>query len=77
MKNKQDIVLQPDSGSPFIELVVGPDRGRIYDLQQEHLSIGRGEDNDVIIHSGSVSRNHAQIDQNPDGAFVVREECHQ
>jgi hypothetical protein len=41
--------------------------GRRYSLGENDIYIGRGEDNEIRINDGSVSRRHAKISCTPDG----------
>jgi len=44
--------------------------GNIMDLE-ECISIGRGKDNNIRVKLQTVSRVHAQIEKNENGAFVL------
>jgi len=35
--------------------------------------IGRGSDNDIVVDDSSISRNHAELTEMPDGRFAVRD----
>jgi len=39
----------------------GPNPGRVYELQQEEVYIGRDVNNDVVINDAEVSRKHARL----------------
>lgn len=67
--------LVPSSQSPgtFLEQVVGPGKGRIVELAEEPVSIGRSEDNKVVIPSGSVSRHHALVVRDTEGNFLIKD----
>jgi hypothetical protein len=41
-----------------------------YSLLKEEVSLGRGEDNDIVIPHASVSRSHARLERR-DGSFVL------
>jgi pSer/pThr/pTyr-binding forkhead associated (FHA) protein len=58
---------QPDR----LVMVVGPTPGAEFALDQERIVIGRGEECDVAISHGSVSRVHAEIRQLGDGRFEL------
>jgi pSer/pThr/pTyr-binding forkhead associated (FHA) protein len=69
---------QPGQGgavaaAPFIEQIVGPEKGRIVELQGSKLSIGRSDDNDIVVQSDAVSRVHAFLMQTQDGAWYIRD----
>jgi diguanylate cyclase (GGDEF)-like protein len=49
----------------------GASMGRRFPLGTDPIDVGRGEDNDVRIQDGSVSRRHARILPAPEGFFVT------
>lgn len=55
---------------PFLEQLTGDGEGRIIELVGTRVSFGRGPDNDIVILSESVSRNHAAIFQRAKQWFV-------
>lgn len=58
---------------PYLEQVLGPDKGKIFELLAEKSSIGRTPDNDIVIESHAVSRNHAILLRTHDGFFKIRD----
>lgn len=64
--------LKPLEAQPFIEQVAGRDKGKIFELSANQVSIGRAKDNDIIVPSDAVSRNHAQLLQG-DGGWLIRD----
>ncbi|OYW70300.1 MAG: hypothetical protein B7Z37_31150 [Verrucomicrobia bacterium 12-59-8] len=38
---------------------------------KEHITIGRGEDNDIVVDDERISSHHAEIVQNADGSLQV------
>jgi len=46
---------------PKLTLLLGRKTMRVYDIDQETISIGRDEDTDIVIDNTSVSRKHAEI----------------
>ncbi len=65
--------LSPGQTAPFLEQVSGGERGRTYELTGNRLTIGRSENNDVVIVSEAVSRYHAVLEREADGSLVVRD----
>jgi diguanylate cyclase (GGDEF)-like protein len=49
----------------------GPTLGLRYALGARPLVIGRGDHCDILIDDPSVSRNHARIEREPDGYFLI------
>lgn len=45
----------------------GPEPGKIYPLDADTISIGRGSKNHIIIHDNEVSRNHVRLSKTPVG----------
>lgn len=46
---------------PKLTLLLGRKTLQVYDIEQDSISIGRGEDQDIVIDNTSVSRKHAEI----------------
>ncbi len=44
---------------------------QVIKLSSEHLTIGRGEDQDIQLDGKRVSRTHAQIELRPDGSILI------
>ncbi len=53
-----------------IETVAGPDKGRIIELDANRMTIGRTEENDIVIASDGISRTHAFLGQTAEGWFI-------
>jgi len=50
------------SNNDILEIMNGPDDGRIYEIKKDQITIGRNNDRDFIIsYEQSVSRIHAEI----------------
>src|SRR4051812_47983755 len=49
----------------------GPEIGRRYDLSSAQFTIGRGQDNDLVLGDGLVSRYHAVIRQENEGIVII------
>lgn len=61
------------SQPPHLEMVSGGPAGQIFDLAREQISIGRSEDNDIVVVSEAVSRRHAVLEKGPDERWMVRD----
>ncbi|NDG27740.1 MAG: FHA domain-containing protein, partial [Proteobacteria bacterium] len=57
--------------APWLEQLTGAGRGRIFEFDGSRMSIGRSDDNQIVIQDDSVSRVHALIEQNEDGSYVL------
>ena len=44
---------------------------KIYELDKPIFTIGRGDDQDILLESGNVSRRHARIERSPDNIYRV------
>ncbi len=70
---RRDIVdLLGRGGIPKANFVVlaGQDIGRKYEIKKAEITIGRAEENDVVINDQDVSREHARVEARPD-SFVI------
>jgi FHA domain len=56
-----------------MQLVVqsGAEPGRVYDLNEGSLSVGRQSVNEVVVNDEQVSRKHARIDVTPQGIVLT------
>lgn len=59
--------------TPILELVEGVGKGRIYEVVSSKLTIGRSDENHVVIPSESVSRLHATIERRGDGSYEIQD----
>ena len=57
------------SGTSLLIVIAGPARGRSVPLEQS-VSIGRGEQNALVIPDPALSRQHCVIDTGPEGVSV-------
>lgn len=57
--------------SPALELIAGPGKGRVFELLASQLTIGRADENFIMIPSESVSRVHAKLERDDAGDFVI------
>jgi pSer/pThr/pTyr-binding forkhead associated (FHA) protein len=46
---------------PGLKMLRGPEVGRVYELTDDTVTIGRGRRNEVIIHDNEVSREHCRL----------------
>jgi len=58
---------------PTLTLVAERTPIKAYDVQSLGVSIGRGDDMDIVIDNVSVSRRQARIQMNPGGQWVVED----
>ena len=49
----------------------GPSSGKSLTLVSSDLTVGRGEENDLVLSEQAVSRHHARLQRQPDGWHVV------
>ncbi len=63
---------QPGGGRPPIRLrmQLGPSIGQVYTMMGNTLTIGRAQDNDVVLDDPQVSRHHAQVVRRGDEIVV-------
>lgn len=64
-----DVPRQPEELARF-KVVQGPDYGSVYVVTQAVVTIGRGEENDLIITDLKASRNHAELTYTVQGWFI-------
>lgn len=55
---------------PELRIVEGPHAGDVYPLDREKAVLGRDPECDIVFYSGSVSRQHAQIERIDDDFFI-------
>ncbi|NLF17095.1 MAG: FHA domain-containing protein [Lentisphaerae bacterium] len=55
-----------------LEILGGPDAGRTYQIDSGRLIVGRGDECDIRINEGSISRHHAALEY-ADGVWVVED----
>jgi pSer/pThr/pTyr-binding forkhead associated (FHA) protein len=58
---------------PFLEQMSGGDKGKIYEIGAQRITIGRSDNNDLVIVSEAVSRYHAVIEADGQGNYVVKD----
>jgi pSer/pThr/pTyr-binding forkhead associated (FHA) protein len=64
-------IVTPDQAHGKLVVVEGHQAGREYHLFEPVISVGRTEENDVPIADASVSRHHARLKRQDDGAYVL------
>ena len=67
-------VVQPDyhRGGEQLTVLDGPTAGKHYSLNTDIISIGRGQENDIVIPMDTVSSNHAELTKEEEG-WVLRD----
>ena len=64
-------VIKKTGGVNRIQILSGPDSGKIVDLQNPHYVIGSAPGCDILLMNQLVSRKHADIAVRPDGCWVT------
>jgi len=59
-----------DTAMAYLVMHRGPEPGKIFRLTGDTIRIGRGSRNNIIIHDNEVSREHAQLQQTPEGFLL-------
>ena len=54
-----------------LKVVHGPDSGSLFVVTAAKFSIGRGEENDLVISDLRASRRHAELTRQPSGTWHV------
>jgi two-component system, cell cycle response regulator len=62
--------LAPVESECCVVQIHGPNLGKKYTLQENELTIGRGEDNHIVVDLDTVSRKHARILRRQDQMFM-------
>lgn len=60
-------------GTSFLECVSGPEKGKVCVLSSDEVSVGRTEDNALVLPNESVSRHHALFYTAGDGSICVQD----
>jgi tetratricopeptide (TPR) repeat protein len=58
---------------PYLEQTGGVGRGRTFELSREILSIGRSEENEIVLKNESVSRCHAYLKKSAQGIWLLQD----
>ncbi len=64
------IVDQPFTVMAWLAVTSGSDKGKTLQLKDGETTIGRGQENDLVIADAAVSRGHAMV-KHQEGSFVV------
>ncbi len=57
-----------------LKVVHGPDSGSVFVVTAEKFTIGRGDENDVVLADLRASRRHAEVVRLPTGAWRLRDQ---
>lgn len=60
--------------SPILEQLSGSDKGQVFELKADRITIGRNDNNDIVIVGEAVSRYHACVEKDESGGFYVRDQ---
>jgi len=58
---------------PFLEMLSGGTKGKVYELSVDRVSVGRSDDNEIVVSSEAVSRHHAIFECTERGQWIVRD----
>lgn len=58
---------------PHLTQTGGTGRGRVFELSRDVLTVGRTEDNEIVMKSESVSRCHAYLKRNMNGGWLFQD----
>lgn len=61
----------PSSSVNRLVMLLGPNPGAEFELTQQRMLIGRGEDCDIALNHASVSRVHAELHPQTDGRYEI------
>ena len=67
----QEALFSAPEEPPYLDIAIAGSPPQSYPLQAETLSLGRAEDNDLVIASKIVSRHHARLERTPAGYQIV------
>jgi len=76
---RRDTPLRPSvpiSGGAYcatLTVLTGVDAGRLVDIDEQGLVIGRAPDTDLVVEDETVSRYHARISPDREGGFTVED----
>ncbi|MCH7706061.1 MAG: FHA domain-containing protein [Chloroflexi bacterium] len=64
------VMEQPSTVMAWLAVTAGSDKGKTFQLKEGDTTIGRGQDNDLVIADAAVSRRHAMV-KHQNGSFIV------
>jgi ABC-type multidrug transport system ATPase subunit len=67
----EDPGLQRKSAAPQLAVAIAGGATQTYPLNQSRLSLGRADDNQIVVNSRIISRHHAYLEQTRSGYQVV------
>ena len=73
LKFRQNNVTRQTGELARLKVVQGPDYGSLFVVMGARTSIGRGDDNDVVVSDLKASRRHAELIALPGGGWQVRD----
>src|SRR6185295_17902512 len=53
-----------------LKIIQGPDYGSVFVITSNKVTLGRGDDNDVILADLKASRQHAELSYGPEGWVI-------
>lgn len=65
-----DLMRRAHSSAPVLTIIKGPQTGATYPLEGSEISVGRDPNNAIFLNDMTVSRSHAKIIVNAQGAMV-------
>ena len=66
--------MMAEQGAPLLEILSGEERGKVFELTLERISIGRADDNEIAITSDAISRHHAVLERTMGGAWMIADQ---
>ncbi len=64
------VMEQPSTVMAWLAVTAGSDKGKTLQLNEGDTTIGRGQDNDLIVADAAASRRHAMV-KHQNGSFIV------
>ncbi len=67
---KDTAALQHSAGELLLTIMSGEDKGVFYKILGETISIGRNNDNDIVLKDNKASRHHARLERRGGGCWI-------